>query len=423
MIESPLIAALKEKMGSNVKLLIQAELQRQKTHLELIASENIVSKAVLDATGSVLTNKYAEGYPNRRYYGGCKYVDEIELLAINTAKKLFNAEYVNVQPHSGSSANLAAFLSILKPGDTILGMALPSGGHLTHGSPVNFSGKLFRSVSYSVSKKNYLIDYDNILDIAKKEKPKLIIAGFSAYSRSLDFKKFREIADSVGAYLLADIAHIAGLVATGFHQNPLMHADIVTATTHKTLRGPRGGMIMTNNEDLAKKINSAIFPGIQGGPLMHVIAGKAIAFQEALSDGFKDYIGQVIKNAQVFAASFVKKGLDVLTGGTDNHLFMVDLRNVGLTGKLVEEMLDQVNITLNKNSIPFDKESPFITSGIRCGTPACTTRGFKEKEFEVVAEVIFEVISLLKAGEFNIERKKEVSLKVEELCNKFPIYE
>lgn len=374
---------------------IAHEEQRQQNNIELIASENLVSKGVLAAQGSVLTNKYAEGYPGKRYYGGCQYIDVVEDLAIERAKKLFGAKFVNVQPHSGSGANAAAYLALIKPGDTVMGMALSAGGHLTHGSPVNFSGKTYNFVGYGVDKETERLDYDAILEQAKEVKPALIVAGASAYSRTIDFAKFRAIADEVGAKLMVDMAHIAGLVAAGLHPNPVPYADVTTTTTHKTLRGPRGGMILTNDEALAKKINSAIFPGTQGGPLEHVIAGKAVAFKEALDPSFKDYCHQVIKNAaamaKVFAAADNK--LRLVAGGTDNHLMLLDVTGLGINGKQAEKLLDSVNITLNKNSIPFETLSPFKTSGVRLGTPAITSRGFDEADATKVAELIVQVLT------------------------------
>jgi len=389
--------------------LIELEAKRQNEQICLIASENFASKAVRKAQGSILTNKYAEGYPGKRYYGGCEFVDQIEEAAINRAKKLFGAEYVNVQPHSGSQANQAAFLALLKPGDTILSLSLSAGGHLTHGSKVNMSGKWFNIVHYNLDPKTYLIDYNEIEKCALEYKPQLIIAGFSAYSRSIDFEIFRKIADKVGAYLLADIAHIAGLVAAGFHQNPIDFADIVTSTTHKTLRGPRGGVMMSNNQDITKKLNSAVFPGMQGGPLMHVIAGKAIGFGENLQPEFKDYIAQVIKNSQACAGTLISKGYDVLTEGTDNHMVLIDLRSKGIAGRDAENALEAVGIICNKNMIPFDPAPPAVTSGIRIGTPACTTKGFKEADFVYVADLIAEVLNNLHKFE---QIKPEVTDKV-----------
>ena len=397
---------------------IQKEFDRQNENIELIASENFVSEAVLEAQGSVLTNKYAEGYPNKRYYGGCEYVDIAEDLARERLKEIFGAEHANVQPHSGSQANMAVYFSVLNPGDTILGMNLSDGGHLTHGAPVNFSGKLFNIVSYGVSKEDEAIDYDELREIAIKEQPKLIIAGGSAYALQIDFKKFREIADEVGAYLMVDMAHIAGLVAAGLHPNPVEYADFVTSTTHKTLRGPRGGIILTKKEH-AKKIDSNIFPGIQGGPLMHVIAAKAVAFNEALQPEFKEYQEQVIKNAKVLAEKLQENGLRIVSGRTENHLVLVDTKVFGLTGKQAEEALDKVGITTNKNTIPFETESPFVTSGLRMGTPAMTTRGFKEAEMEEVADIIIETLTKEKNG----ESLDGIHDKVVALTKKFPLYD
>lgn len=368
------------------------EKERQNINIELIASENFVSDRVLKAMGSHLTNKYAEGYPGKRYYGGCEFVDKVENLARDRAKKIFNADHANVQPHSGSNANFGVYFSILNPGDKILGMDLSHGGHLTHGSPVNMSGKYFNMAFYGVNKETEMIDYDQIREIAKKENPKLIIAGASAYSRFIDFKTFREIADEVGAYFMVDMAHIAGLVAAGLHPNPVEYADFVTTTTHKTLRGPRGGMILCKNEH-AKKIDKAIFPGIQGGPLMHVIAAKAACFKEVMEDDFKIYAQQVINNAQALSKELMNKGFRIVSGGTDNHLMLVDVRNKGLTGKEAEKMLDDIHITTNKNTIPFDPQSPFVTSGIRIGTPAVTTKGMKEKDMIELANIIDEALS------------------------------
>lgn len=393
------------------------ETKRQAYKLELIASENLVSERVLEAQGSLLTNKYAEGYPGKRYYGGCEYVDVAENLAIERARELFGAEHVNVQPHSGSQANMGVYFAILKPGDTILGMNLAHGGHLTHGSPVNFSGRLYNVVSYGVKRDTEYIDYDEVEKLAKEHKPKLIVVGASAYPRILDFKRFREIADEVGACVMVDIAHIAGLVATGLHPSPVTYAEFVTTTTHKTLRGPRGGMIMCQ-EKFAKDINSRIFPGIQGGPLMHVIAAKAVAFKEALSPEFKAYQAQVVKNAAHFAETLKNKGFRIVSGGTDNHLFLVDVSAKGLTGKAAEEALDKAGITVNKNGIPFDTQSPFITSGIRIGTPAVTTRGMKEEEMEIIADLIHRVLDDID----NISLQEKVSREVKELCTRFPIY-
>lgn len=402
---------------------ITHEAERQETGIELIASENIVSKAVLQAQGSVLTNKYAEGYPNRRYYGGCEAVDVTEQIAIDRAKQLFNCEYVNVQPHSGAQANGAVFLALLQPGDTILGMSLSSGGHLTHGAPPAQSGKWFNAVQYEVSPDTLLIDYDAIEAQAVECQPKMIIAGGSAIPRQIDFKRFREIANKVGAYLFVDMAHIAGLVATGVHPSPLPHAHVVTTTTHKTLRGPRGGMILSNDLDLGKKINSAVFPGYQGGPLMHVIAGKAVAFGEALRPEFTDYIKQVVVNAQTLAAVMIERGCDVVTGGTDTHLLLVDLRPKGLKGNVVDQALERAGITCNKNGIPFDTEKPMVTSGIRLGTPAATSRGFGEEEFRKVGHLISDVLDgLISKPEGNPEVEAKVRSEVLELCKRFPLY-
>ncbi len=402
---------------------IGKEVDRQKFGIELIASENIVSKAVLDAQGSILTNKYAEGYPNKRYYGGCMFVDETEQLAIDRAKELFNCDFANVQAHSGSQANQAVMLALLKPGDTFMGMTLAAGGHLTHGAAPNLSGKWFDAIGYGVREEDALIDYDELYQKAREHKPKLIIAGGSAYPRIINFNKFREICDEVGAYLLVDMAHFSGLVAGGAYPSPFPYADIVTSTTHKVLRGPRGGLVLTNNEDIAKKINSAIFPGLQGGPLCHIIAAKAVAFKEALSDSFKDYASQVVKNSIVLADTIKKRGFDIVSGGTETHLSLIDLRPKGLTGKLAEKSLENAGITCNKNGIPFDPESPFITSGIRLGTPAATSRGFKEDEFVLVGNLIGDVLdSLANNKEDNSLVEKEVHQKVTEICNNFPIY-
>ncbi|MFT2112399.1 serine hydroxymethyltransferase [Marinomonas sp. 2405UD68-3] len=397
--------------------------ERQETGIELIASENIVSKAVLQAQGSVLTNKYAEGYPEKRYYGGCEEVDITEQLAIDRAKALFNCEFVNVQPHSGAQANGAVFLALLQPGDTILGMSLSAGGHLTHGAPPAQSGKWFNAAQYGVSEETLNIDYDAVEAKAIECKPKLIIAGGSAIPRTIDFKRFREIADKVGAYLLVDMAHIAGLVATGVHPSPLEHAHVVTTTTHKTLRGPRGGMILTNDLALGKKINSAVFPGYQGGPLMHVIAAKAVAFGEALRPEFTDYIKQVVKNAQTLAAVMIERGCDVVTGGTDTHLMLVDLRPKGLKGNVADQALERAGITCNKNGIPFDTEKPMVTSGIRLGTPAATSRGFGEVEFSQIGHLISDVLDgLVAMPEGNPEVEARVRKEVFELCKRFPLY-
>ena len=403
---------------------IKDEFIRQQNHIELIASENIVSKAVLEAQGSVLTNKYAEGYPSKRYYGGCEYVDISENLAIERAKKLFDCKFANVQPHSGAQANGAVYLALIKPGDTILGMSLNSGGHLTHGAKPAQSGKWFNAVHYDVDQKNGLIDYDMVERLAVENKPKIIIAGGSAYSRIIDFKKFREICDKVGAYLLVDMAHFSGLVAGGAYPNPTKFADVVTSTTHKVLRGPRGGIILTNNEELIKKFNSAIFPGLQGGPLMHVIAAKAVCFKEALSNDFKSYTNNVIENAKVLAKSLSNKGFKIFSGGTDTHLMLLDLRSFNVTGKDAQATLGRANITCNKNGIPFDTESPMITSGIRLGTPACTTRGFGKQEFKLIADLIHKVIKGLSENKSdNSKIEIEVQKEVIDLCSSFPIYD
>ena len=408
-----------------IRKAIDKEYRRQSEEIELIASENIVSRAVIEAQGSVLTNKYAEGYPGRRYYGGCQHVDVVENVAIERAKKLFGAAFVNVQPHSGSQANQGALMAMIEPGATILGMSLDAGGHLTHGAKPNQSGKWFNAIQYGVKKADNLIDYDEVAKLAKKHKPAVIIAGGSAIPREIDFAKFREIADSCGAKLMVDMAHFAGLVAGGQHPNPVGIADVVTTTTHKTLRGPRGGMILTNDEDLAKKINSAIFPGIQGGPLMHVIAAKAVAFGEALRPEFKQYTQAVINNAQKLAATLQEGGLDIVTGGTDTHVLLVDMRPKKLTGKAAEEALGRANITCNKNAVPFDPEKPTITSGIRLGSPAATTRGFSEAEFETIGKLILEVLDgLVENGEEgNGKVESRVKRKVRDLCRRFPIYE
>ena len=403
---------------------IRKELGRQRDEIELIASENIVSKAVLEAQGSVLTNKYAEGYPGKRYYGGCQYVDIAETLAIDRAKELFGCEFANVQPNSGSQMNQAVFLALLQPGDTFMGLDLNSGGHLTHGSPVNISGKWFNVVSYGVRQQDQLLDMDEVRAKALEHKPKLIVAGGTAYSRIWDWAEFRKIADEVGAYLMVDMAHIAGLVAGGVHPSPLPHAHVVTTTTHKSLRGPRGGMVLTNDAEIAKKINSAVFPGLQGGPLMHVIAAKAVAFKEALDPGFKDYAAQVVKNAQAMADELMKGGIDIVSGGTDNHLCLADLRPKGVTGKATEAALGRAHITTNKNGVPFDPEKPFVTSGIRLGAPAGTTRGFGEDEFRQIARWIVQVVDGLAANgeEGNAEVEAKVRAEVEALCKRFPLY-
>ncbi|MBC34132.1 MAG: serine hydroxymethyltransferase [Rickettsiales bacterium] len=402
---------------------IKSEYHRQNEQIELIASENIVSKAVLEAQGTILTNKYAEGYSGKRYYGGCEHVDVVEDLCIERVKKLFNAEFANVQVHSGSQANQAVFLALLKPGDTIMGMSLAAGGHLTHGAPPNESGKWFNAVQYGVRKDNALIDFDEVEKLAVENKPKLIIAGGSSYPRIINFKKFREIADKVGALFLVDMAHFAGLVATGIYPSPLKYADVVTTTTHKTLRGPRGGLVLTNNQEYAKKINSAVFPGLQGGPLMHVICAKAVAFGEALKPEFKNYISSVVENSKVLGEVMIKRGLEVVSGGTDTHLILVDLRPKGLTGKNAERSLENAGITCNKNGVPFDPESPFVTSGIRLGTPAGTSRGFGIEEFKFVGELIGDVLDGLSANsEDNTKVENEVKIKVKKLCERFPIY-
>ena len=402
---------------------VKDEFIRQQNHIELIASENIVSKAVLEAQGSVLTNKYAEGYPGKRYYGGCEHVDVSELLAIERAKKLFDCNFANVQPHSGAQANGAVYLALIKPGDTTLGMSLNSGGHLTHGAKPAQSGKWFNAIHYEVDKKSGLIDYDNVEDMAIKHKPKLIIAGGSAYSRIIDFKKFREICDKVNAYLHVDMAHFSGLVAGGVYPNPTKFADVVTSTTHKVLRGPRGGIILTNNEDLIKKFNSAIFPGLQGGPLMHVIAAKAVCFKEALDSEFKTYVKNVIDNAKILSDRLMQNGFKIFSGGTDTHLMLLDLRDFNVTGKDAEASLGRANITCNKNGIPFDTQSPMITSGIRLGTPAGTTRGFGTKEFNLIGDLITKVVRGLSENSLNNSKiEKEVQKEVIDLCSAFPIY-
>lgn len=407
---------------SEIYQIINAEANRQKDFIELIASENFTSKAVLEAQGSVLTNKYAEGYAGKRFYNGCEEVDKAELLAIERVKKLFNCNYANVQPHSGSQANQAAFLALLQPGDTILSMSLDTGGHLTHGAAPNMSGKWFNPVFYGVNKETFLIDYDQIEELAVLHKPKLIIAGYSAYPRQLDFAKFRVIADKVGAYLMADVAHIAGLIASGDHPSPLPYAHVVTSTTHKTLRGPRGGLILSNDEEISKKINMAVFPGLQGGPLMHIIAAKAVAFLEALTPEYNAYIKQLLHNAKALANSLIENGYDILTKGTDNHMILIDLRRAGITGKVAANSLDRAGITCNKNSVPFDKTSPFITSGIRLGSPACTTRGFKEKEFVEVGNMIATILDGLRISEDNSEREQKVRQQVRGLLERFPVY-
>ena len=406
-----------------VMAAISGEMLRQRDQIEMIASENIVSRAVLEAQGSVLTNKYAEGYPGKRYYGGCDQVDIIETLAIERARELFGAAYVNVQPHSGAQANGAVMLALLQPGDTVLGMALSAGGHLTHGAKPALSGKWFKAVQYGVRREDSRVDYAEVERLALEHRPKLIIAGFSAYPRELDWARFRAIADAVGAYLMVDMAHIAGLVAAGLHASPVPHAHVTTSTTHKTLRGPRGGIIMTNDEEIAKKINSAVFPGLQGGPLMHVIAGKAVAFGEALQPDFKRYIGKVVANARALGEVLVAGGVDLVTGGTDNHLLLVDLRPMGLKGNTTEHALERAGFTCNKNGIPFDDEKPTVTSGVRLGTSAGTTRGFGETEFRRIGTLILEVLEGLRAnpdGDAAVERR--VRAEVSALCKEFPIY-
>ena len=397
---------------------IQKEQNRQEMGLELIASENYCSQAVMEAQGSCLTNKYAEGYPQKRYYNGCEFVDQIETLAIERVKKIFGAGFANVQPHSGSQANMAVYMAMLNHGDTVLGMDLAQGGHLTHGSPVNFSGKLYTALHYGLDEKTEMIDYNKLEDIAKKERPRMIIAGASAYPRAIDFEKFSAIAKSIDAVLMVDMAHIAGLVAAGLHPSPIGLADVVTSTTHKTLRGPRGGLILTNREDVAKKLNSLIFPGIQGGPLEHVIAGKAVAFKEALEPSFKAYQEQVIKNSQILAKTLMDNGIELVSGGTDNHLILVKTDSVNMSGKEAGEILERVDITCNKNMVPNDKRSPFVTSGIRLGTPAVTTRGFKEAETKLMAELI---VKALRAPQ-DEKVQKEVKESVHDLCKKFPVY-
>lgn len=402
-----------------IQKAIDQELSRQREKLEMIASENIVSTAVMQAQGSILTNKYAEGYPGKRYYGGCEYVDIVEQLAIDRAKKLFGAEYANVQPHSGAQANTAVYFALLQPGDTILGMNLTDGGHLTHGSPVNISGKYFKIIPYGVDKETERIDYDELERLAKEHQPKLIVGGASAYSRVIDFERMAQIAKSVGAYFMVDMAHIAGLVAAGLHPSPVPYADVVTTTTHKTLRGPRGGLILCRDAEFGKQFNKAIFPGIQGGPLMHVIAAKAVAFKEALSDEFKVYQQQVLDNAKALADELVKKGFRIVSGGTDNHLMLVDLRSKNITGKEAQFLLDEIGITANRNTIPFEPLSPFVTSGIRLGTPALTTRGLKEEDIREVADIIADVIENREDSAV-IEAAKA---KVQAICKKFPLYE
>ena len=406
------------KTDPAIAAIIDRELNRQRDHLEMIASENFTSAAVMAAQGSVLTNKYAEGLPGKRYYGGCEFVDEAEQIAIDRAKQLFGAAHANVQPHSGAQANFAVFLSLLQPGDTIMGMDLSHGGHLTHGSPVNVSGKWFKVQHYGVSAETEQLDYDQIRDLALQHRPKLLICGYSAYSRIIHFDKFRAIADEVGAYLLADIAHIAGLVASGHHPSPIPHCDVVTTTTHKTLRGPRGGLILTRDVDLGKKLDKAVFPGSQGGPLEHVIAAKAVAFGEALKSEFKTYSGQVIENARALVSQLQTRGLKIVSGGTDNHLMLVDLRSVGMTGKLADQLVSGVNITANKNTVPFDPESPFVTSGLRLGSPAMTTRGMGTTEFSEIGNIISD--RLLNPEDDQIAQ--ECRDRVATLCDRFPLY-
>lgn len=404
------------KQDPRVAEAIEMEVERQRSKIELIASENFVSNAVIEAMGTPLTNKYAEGYPGKRYYGGCECVDIVENLAIERAKKIFGAEHANVQPHSGAQANMAVFFATLKPGDTVLGMNLSHGGHLSHGSPVNMSGTYFNIVQYGVDENTQVIDYDEVERIAAECKPKLIVAGASAYSRTIDFERFAKIAEKVGAYLMVDIAHIAGLVAAGLHPSPVPYADFVTTTTHKTLRGPRGGLILCK-EKYAKMINKAVFPGIQGGPLMHIIAAKAVCFGEALTDEFKAYQTQIVKNAKALCDALIKRGFKIVSGGTDNHLMLIDLTNMNITGKEAEKLLDDVGVTVNKNTIPFETTSPFITSGIRIGTPAVTSRGFKEEDMDKIAEIIFLTLS-------DYEKEQDnVRAMVKELCGKYPLYE
>ena len=401
---------------------LDEEKKRQQNQIEMIASENFVSRSVLEAQGSVLTNKYAEGYPGKRYYGGCEFVDKVEDLAIKRAQKLFNAKFVNVQPHSGAQANQAVFLALLNPGDTILGMSLDAGGHLTHGAKPNLSGKWFNSIQYGLNKDDLLINFDQIDQLCKMHKPKLIIAGGSAYSRFIDFKKFREIANKYNSYLLVDMAHFSGLVAGNVHPNPIDYADIVTTTTHKTLRSGRGGMILTNHEDLFKKINSAVFPGLQGGPLMHVIAGKAAGFGEALKDEFKVYSQNVVKNAKILSNTLIERGIDIVSGGTDNHIVLVDLRNKGITGNNCEQALERAGITCNKNGVPFDETPPSVTSGIRLGSSAATTRGLTENDFKVLGNLISDVICGFKNNISDNEIENEVNRKIIDICKKYPIY-
>ena len=411
-----------DKYDPKLSTMINKELYRQQNQIELIASENIVSKAVLQAQGSILTNKYAEGYPGKRYYGGCEYVDEVEMLAIERAKQLFGAQYINVQPHSGAQANQAVFLSLLNPGDTILGMSLAAGGHLTHGAKPNLSGKWFNSIQYGVRKDNSLIDFEEVLDLSLIHKPKLIIAGGSAYSRIIDFKKFRDIADRVGAFLLVDMAHFSGLVAGGVHPNPIEYADVVTTTTHKTLRAARGGMIMTNNETLSKKINSAVFPGLQGGPLMHVIAGKAAGFGEALTDEFKLYAKNIVLNANCLSSTLIERGYTIVSGGTDNHIVLLSLIDKNITGTNAEAALERSGLTCNKNGVPFDPLPPAVTSGVRFGSAAATTRGFGLNEFKLIGNFIADVLDSFENNKSNDKIEFLVNKKVLNLCLKFPIY-
>jgi glycine hydroxymethyltransferase len=412
-----------ERRDHEIRRAIRDELRRQQEQIELIASENIVSRAVLEAQGSVLTNKYAEGYPGRRYYGGCEYVDVAERLAIERARTLFGCAFANVQPHSGAQANQAVFMALLQPGDTILGMSLAAGGHLTHGAPANQSGKWFKAIGYGVRRDDHRIDYDEVARLAGQHRPKLIIAGGSAYPRVIDFARFRAIADAVGALLMVDMAHFAGLVAGGAHPSPLPHAHVVTTTTHKTLRGPRGGMILASDEEIGKKINSAVFPGLQGGPLMHVIAAKAVALGEALQPAFRDYARQVVENAQVLAATLVERGCAIVSGGTDTHLMLVDLRPKKLTGKAAEASLERAGITCNKNGVPFDPEKPMVTSGVRLGTPVGTTRGFGGAEFRLVGELIGDVLDGLAANpNDNAAAERSARARVAQLCHRFPIY-
>ena len=401
---------------------ISAEIQRQEDHIELIASENYTSPRVMEAQGSVLTNKYAEGYPGKRYYGGCEYVDIAEQLAIDRAKELFNADYANVQPHSGSSANLAVYMALLEPGDTVLGMSLAHGGHLTHGSHVSFSGKIYNAVQYGIDEDG-IIDYEEVAKLAREHKPKMVIAGFSAYSQVVDWQRFRDIADEVGAYLFVDMAHVAGLVAAGVYPSPVQIADVVTSTTHKTLRGPRGGIIIAkSNPEIEKKLNSLVFPGTQGGPLMHAIAAKAVAFKEALEPEFKTYQQQVIKNAQAMANTFMERKFNIVSGGTENHLFLLDLIDKGLTGKVADAALGNAHITVNKNSVPNDPQSPFVTSGLRIGSPAITTRGFNEEDSSQLAHWICDVLESIAKDENDVSVINEVKVKVTEICNRLPVY-